>query len=188
MLDTSASLLKRLRDPSADKAWQRFVELYSPLLFCWARRVGLQESDAADLVQDVFALLLKKLPEFQYDPNKSFRGWLRTVALNRWREMVRQHGRVPRTTDAVPLDDLPDPDVDEPFWEHEYRQHLARRLLEVIRSDFEPTTWRACWECVVNGRTAADVGEECHLTPGAVRAAKFRVLCRLRRELDGLVD
>lgn len=188
MPDTPASLLERLRDPDADKAWQRFVELYTPLLFYWARRAGLQEPDAADLVQDVFALLLKKLPEFQYDPKKGFRSWLRTVTLNRWRETQRQRRHAPLTADDVTLGNLPDPEGDEPFWEQEYRQHLARRLLEVMRTDFEPTTWRACWECVVNGRTAVDVGKELHLSPGAVRAAKCRVLFRLRRELDGLTD
>jgi RNA polymerase sigma-70 factor (ECF subfamily) len=61
-------------------------------------------------------------------------------------------------------------------------------MLEVMRAEFEPSTWKACWECVVEGRSAADVGRELGLSPGAVRAAKFRVLCRLRRELDGLLD
>lgn len=188
MPDTPASLLERLRDPGAEAAWQRFVELYTPLLFSWARRVGLQESDAADLVQDVLALLLKKLPEFQYDPKKGFRSWLRTVTLNRWREIQRRQRRAPAIIAGSTLEHVPDPDGDEPFWEQEYRQHLARRLLEVMRTDFELATWQACWECVVNGRTAVDVGKEFHLSAGAVRAAKFRVLCRLRRELDGLVD
>ena len=65
------------RDPA------RFVELYTPLLYYWARRVGLRRQDAADLVQDVFTLLVRKLPEFTYDRNKRFRAWLRTVTLNR---------------------------------------------------------------------------------------------------------
>ncbi|HKB40770.1 MAG TPA: sigma-70 family RNA polymerase sigma factor [Gemmataceae bacterium] len=184
MPPTSASLLERLRDSAAEDAWLRFVQLYTPLLLHWARRAGLREPDDADLVQDVFALLVRKLPEFRYDPRKGFRNWLRTVTLNRWREILRKKSP-PAATDT--LDQLPGP-AGEPFWEAEYRQHLARRLLEVMQSEFEPTTWQACWQCVVEGRAATDVGRELGLSPGAVRAAKCRVLGRLRRELDGLLD
>ena len=86
MHTTPITLLQRLgRSPSAE-TWERFVRLYTPLLFYWARRVGLQEHDAADLVQDVLVVLIQKLPEFQYQPGKSFRGWLRTVLQNKWRD------------------------------------------------------------------------------------------------------
>src|SRR2546423_12975097 len=82
---TSVSLLERLREPAQQDAWGRFVDLYTPLIYYWARRVGLPPEEAADLVQDVLTLLVQKLPEFQYDPQKSFRGWLRTLTLNKWR-------------------------------------------------------------------------------------------------------
>jgi RNA polymerase sigma-70 factor (ECF subfamily) len=67
MHTTSATLLERLRQPADQEAWARFVRLYTPLPYYWARRVGLQEQDAADLVQEVFAVLFQKLPEFTYD-------------------------------------------------------------------------------------------------------------------------
>jgi site-specific DNA-cytosine methylase len=60
MSSTPASLLQRLRQPGDSRAWNEFVELYSPLLFHWARQTGLQEADAADLVQDVFAILVRR--------------------------------------------------------------------------------------------------------------------------------
>ena len=90
MYTTSTRLLERLREPGQDQAWQRFVQLYTPLLYTWAHWQGLQGADAADLVQDVFTLLLRKLPEFRYDKDRSFRGWLRTLTLNKWRENQRR--------------------------------------------------------------------------------------------------
>ena len=66
MTTTSTSLLIRLRQPTDREAWSRFVKLYGPLIFKWARRTGLQSEDAADLVQDVMALLVQKLPAFQF--------------------------------------------------------------------------------------------------------------------------
>jgi RNA polymerase sigma-70 factor (ECF subfamily) len=75
MNSTSVSLLERLRQPAAPEDWGRFVQLYTPLLYYWACRLGLQEQDAADLVQEVFTTLVQKLPEFAYEPDRSFRGW-----------------------------------------------------------------------------------------------------------------
>jgi hypothetical protein len=51
MEETPASLLERLRRRGEQAAWAHFVDLYTPLLYYWARRIGLQPHDAADLVQ-----------------------------------------------------------------------------------------------------------------------------------------
>jgi RNA polymerase sigma-70 factor (ECF subfamily) len=185
MEETPASLLERLRRPDEQAAWARFVDLYTPLIYYWSRRSGLQPHDAADLVQEVFALLVRKLPEFTYDRHKSFRGWLRTITLNKWREQQRQ--RTLREVDVGWANDLPAP-VGEALWESEYRQQVVGRALEIMRTDFRPATWKACWEVVVGGRPAPEVAAELGLTVGAVHAARFRVLARLRQELAGLLD
>ena len=57
---TPPSLLDRLRRPDP-AAWERFVDLYAPLLRAWARRLGADGPDADDLVQDVLALLVRAL-------------------------------------------------------------------------------------------------------------------------------
>jgi RNA polymerase sigma-70 factor (ECF subfamily) len=188
MHTTSVTLLERLRRPNEAEAWDRFVNLYTPLLFSWARGIGLQPSDAADLVQDVFTLLLKKLPRFQYDREKSFRAWLRQVTLNKWREKCRNQRAASFRPAGAELDELPSPDHADAFWEREYRQRLVGRAMELMQKDFEPATWRACWEHVVSGKPAAAVASELGLTVGAVYAAKFRVLARLRQELEGLLE
>jgi len=188
MTKTPSSLLERLRQPFEPEAWGRFVSLYTPLIYSWGRRVGLQESDAADLVQDVFVTLLQVLPTFTYDRQHSFRRWLWTVTINKWRKDRKQpDNRMVRGLDGQPepvavADDL------EAVWETEYQQHLANQALRLMRADFEETTWKACWEMVVVGRPAAAVAAELGLTVGAVYAAKFRVLKRLRRDLRGLLD
>lgn len=184
MYTTSVSLLERLRQPGAEEAWNRLVELYTPLLYYWAGRLGLQAEDAADLVQEVFTVLVQKLPEFTYDPHKSFRGWLRTIALNKWRDRGRR--RAPRPAGQAALEQLAADE--EAFWEAEYRQHLVGRALELMQAEFQPTTWKACWETVVYGRPAAEVARELGLTVDAVYAARSRVLRRLRQQLAGLLD
>jgi RNA polymerase sigma-70 factor (ECF subfamily) len=185
-MDTSASLLERLRQPGEEAAWRRFVELYTPLLFSWARKAGLGDADAADLVQDVFALLVQKLPEFVYDRQKSFRGWLRTVTLNRWREKHRRQR--PAGELGGSADEVAGPNSVAAFWEQDYRQHLVGRAMEMMQNEFQPATWKACWELVVAERPAPEVAAELGLTVNAVYLAKSRVLRHLRRELAGLLD
>lgn len=188
MNTTSPTLLERLRQPEERAAWDRFVRLYTPLLCGCARRLGMQDSDVHDLVQDVFATLVQKLPEFRYDRDRSFRGWLQAVVRNRWLETRRRRAPVPLDAQAGPLADLPGPEDSGMFAETEYRRELVRRALELIAGDFQPATWRAWCEFVVAGRPAADVAKELGTSAHAVYLAKARVLRRLREELDGLLD
>jgi RNA polymerase sigma-70 factor (ECF subfamily) len=185
---TSSSLLLRLRRPGEQVAWRRFIDLYTPLLFYWACRMGLSAEDAADLVQDVFVTLVSKLPEFRYDRGKSFRSWLRTVAENRWRDALRKRAAVPHNAGAAALDEAAVPDGAADVWEAEYRQRLLGQAVHLMQSDFEEKTWKACWALVVDGKSGAETAAELGMTVEAVYAAKARVLRRLRLELEGLMD
>jgi RNA polymerase sigma-70 factor (ECF subfamily) len=183
MTSTPVSLLDRLRSPTDQAAWSRFVDLYSPLVFAWAKQAGLQPADCADLVQEVFTLLVRKMPEFVHRPDGSFRAWLKTVTLNKWRETARR-APVGQPT-GVPLPNVPG-DESEAFWEADYRQLLVGRALTLMEQDFEPRTWQACWALAVEGRPAAEVAAEWGVSVGTVYAAKCRVLARLRQELAGM--
>jgi RNA polymerase sigma-70 factor (ECF subfamily) len=185
MFTTPVSLLERLHQPEADAAWQRFVKLYTPLLYSWACRLGMQEPDAADLVQDVLTLLVQKLPEFRYDKDRSFRAWLRTVMMNRWRN---DHRRRPVAALGSGVRDLADADEGDPLEEAEYRQYIIARAMELMQAEFQPVTWQAFWEHMVVGQTPAAVAEKLGISIDSVYAAKSRVLRRLRQELDGLLD
>lgn len=184
MHTTPVTLLERLRDGADPQGWERFVALYTPLLCAWASRVQCAEHEVPDLVQEVLTLLVEKLRGFTYDPARSFRGWLAAVAHNRWRNL-RRGARLPIAGDAA-AEDLADPNPPDPFWDIDYRRHLFARALTLMRAEFEPTTWRACLECVVHGKPAAVVARELGLSPAAVYVAKSRVLRRLRQDLAGM--
>lgn len=184
---TPPSLLERLRRPGEQAAWERFVRIYTPLLLSWARRLNVREADAADLVQDVFVILVRRLPEFEYDPAQRFRGWLWTVFINKWRE--RRRKPVPITAATEPsMEDLSAPDHLAAMIEAEYRDYLVQRVLGLLQSEFQPGTWRAFWESVATRRTAAEIAQDLGITENAVYLAKSRVLRRLRAELNGLLD
>lgn len=188
MNSTSISLLERLRERHEEDAWERFVQLYTPLLCHWVRRLGLEGQDAADLVQDIFTVLVQKLPTFRYNPSKRFRAWLWTVTLNCRRERLRRQQIPVQSGDPRILSQATTPNVADEVAEEEYRQYLTRRAMELMQADFQPATWKAFWEYVVNQRPAAEVAGELGLTENAVYLAKGRVLHRLREELKGLLD
>lgn len=187
MHTTSLSLLIRLRDHDA-LAWGRFVTLYTPLLFYWARRVGLASDDADDYVQDVLVLLLDKLQKFEHRGQGSFRGWLRTVAVNKCRERFRRRSPPGAEGDNGDLDSLADSAEGSAFWGQEYRQHLMARALEIMQAEFEPKTWQACWQRIVEDRPAAEVARNLGVSEANVYVYTGRVLRRLREELQDLFD
>lgn len=190
MNTTSLTLLERLRGHRNDADWDRFVSLYSPMLFAFARRAGMNDNDAADVVQDVFLVLMAELPGFEYDAaRKNFRGWLKTVTVNKCRE--RQRRRVLAAAqggDDGGLSGVVDDAAVDAFWEGEYQKHLVARALEIMQAEFEPTTWQACWLTTVEARSTTDVAAELGITVNAVFVARSRVLRRLREELRDLLD
>src|SRR5262245_61952647 len=130
---TRASLLVRLRDPQDSAAWQQFVELYSNLVYGFARQHGLQDADAADLTQEVFLAVARMMGHWRYDPQQgTFRGWLFGLTHHKLtRFLRRRHAHPPGNggSDAHQrLAEQPDPAaIPESAWEQEFRQHLFRR-------------------------------------------------------------
>ena len=187
---TSLSLLERARGLDPD-AWRRLVQLYSPLVFYWARRSGLSDVDAADLVQEVWLSVSKSLSGFHRDAQSgAFRGWLWMIARNKISDHFRKHSGGPEAsggTDALQiLQNFPEYEPADDTGVEE--NGLLHRALELIRPEFEERTWQAFWRLTVDGRSAAEVAQELGVLPNAVHQAKFRVLRRLRTEMAGLVE
>lgn len=194
MPETSPSLLERLRARPDEASWQQLVDLYRPMLYAWLRRYALQASDADDLVGEVLATIVRELPQFRYEPERgSFRGWLRTILVNRLRGYWRaRQGQAVATGDSdfgSMLEQLADPHSDlTRRWNQEHDRHLAGQFLERIQPDFEATTWRAFSRVVLEGAPPRTVAAELGVSVNAVFIAKSRVLQRLRQELRGLTD
>jgi len=190
---TSSSLLERIkvRDPDA---WNRFSKLYSPLVYQWARQAGVQSSDAADVVQEVFRAVATHIADFRRDrPGDSFRGWLWTITHNKLRDHFRRLATRPKAaggTDAQQwLKQVPEGSPDESSDESlTTGTGLTRRAVELVQAEFEDRTWQAFWKATVEGQKASEIGHDLGMSVAAVYMAKSRVIRRLREELSGLAE
>ena len=185
---TSASLLRRIktREPLA---WERFVDLYGPLIFYWGRRHTLHDEDAADVMQEVLIAVSRTVNEFQQDASRGrFRGWLWTITRNKIRDHRRRVERQLNVEELHELGDaiesLPDEWSDDASQESQQEvRSLVHRGLELIRGEFQPQTWTAFWRATIDGHDTAQIAAELGMTQNGVRQAKSRVLRRLRAEL-----
>src|SRR5947207_123033 len=126
---TRASLLLRLRDPRDEEAWREFVQLYTPLVYGYARKQGLQDADAADLSQEVLGAVAGAVGRLEYDPARgAFRNWLFTIVrrkLSNWR--AAQAHRIPGSGDTAThrlLEQCPVPEGAGADWEADWEQRL----------------------------------------------------------------
>ncbi len=194
MSETSASFLDRLRSNPDASAWQRLFDLYSPLIRAWLRRHSTLEQDADDLVQEVMTVVFRKLPEFRREPRTgAFRRWLRSITVNCLRAYWRsRRARSTPTGDREfleTLDQLEDPHSDlSRLWDEEHDRHVTRRLLEFIRVNFEPSTWRAFERVTLHGVSADQAARELGMSVNAIYIVRSRVMTLLRQEGAGLID
>jgi RNA polymerase sigma-70 factor, ECF subfamily len=191
MSETSHSLLEHLQDGVNETAWRRMVDLYTPLIRGWLRRYALSDSDCDDLVQDVLAVVVRRLPDFQRRPQiGSFRRWLRNITVNCLREFWRAQRFKPGHQEfGSVLAELEDPESAlSKMWDDEHDRHVTQCLLEKIRPRFEAKTWQAFERVALDGAPVDQVAQELGLTANAVFIAKSRVVHSLRKQAQGLLD
>jgi RNA polymerase sigma-70 factor (ECF subfamily) len=187
MTHPAPGVLQRLRHNGEQTAWERFVDLYTPLLYFWAIRAGLPGAEAADLVREVCASVARRLSEFVPAPGAGFRSWLRGLAHAARRELLLKRP-VPVGPAGQSAEPAAVPAGAEVLWEAEYAPTLLGRASELLQGEFPAAEWQAFWALTAEGRPATDVARELNLPVPAVYAAEARVLRRLRQELDGLLD
>ena len=156
-------------------------------MFYWARKTGLTTTDASDLVQDVITRVFQKLPDFRYDSSKSFRGWLRTITLNRYREIKRlKSSGMQFTTDSI-LEELAPVDLAQSAWDVDYARLLVAQSMEKMQSDFAPATWQALRGVMSEGKTVDQAATETGVSAWTIYSARSKLMKRLRSELEGLL-
>ena len=148
---TSSSLLAKVKAREQD-AWQRLARLYGSLVAFWIRRAGLQDADAHDVFQEVFAAAAKGIDQFHKDrPGDTFRGWLRTITRSKVADHHRRAADQPgaiggsdahrRFQEIADLDEASE--AISNFGERDALKDLRLRVLDLVRGEFEPRSCRS---------------------------------------------
>jgi RNA polymerase sigma factor (sigma-70 family) len=147
LIPTRASLIHRLKDWQDNSSWRDFFDTYWKLIYGVARRAGLSDAEAQDVVQETMASVAKHMPSFKYDPAiGSFKAWLLTMT--RWRIIGQLRKRGPRI-DSAGDSEVATPEMVEQIadpagkaldavWEAEWENNLLAAGLARVRRRVDP--------------------------------------------------
>jgi RNA polymerase sigma-70 factor (ECF subfamily) len=199
---TSLSLLERVKADD-QRAWQRLVDLYSPLVRYWCARWQVTGADADDIVQDVFLGVATGIERFQRprpdcstaamggEARGAFRGWLGAITRHKLCDFYQRRQRQPAAQGGSDvqrlLQEIPAATLSDDAADAAQLSDVYHRALELIRGDFEEHTWQAFWRTAVENQTAAEAAPALGMSKVAVRQAKARVLRRLKEEVGDLI-
>lgn len=161
-------------DPLAfDVLYQRYAHLILRFLYLRTR----EAENAQDLTQEVFMRVLKNIASFEYRGEKSFLGWLYTIATH------VQIGQARRKQNLqTPLDDsaeIADPRGQEPVttaFERIFLQHAIDQLTE----DQKQVLTLKFFGDLTNQEIASVIGR----SEGAVKALQYRALQSLQQIIE----
>lgn len=187
---TSASLLLSLRANPDSAVWDSFVDRYQGLIEKWCRSFGLQDSDVADVSQNVLLSLSTSMQNFEYDPRRSFRAWLKTVTRHAWIAFTKQmqrpgHGHgdtavMARLNSVEAREDL------HRRLQEQYDTELTELAILRVRLRVQPRTWEAFRMTAVEGLRGAEVAKRLQMKVAHVYVAKSEVLKTIREEVQRL--
>jgi RNA polymerase sigma-70 factor (ECF subfamily) len=183
--ETRESLLLQVRSLANRDAWEAFVMMYRPVIYRLARRRGLQDADAEDVVQRVLMAVASAIGSWEKSsPSVRFRHWLRRVARNAILNALSQQPQ-DRAAGGSAVQDLlmqqpeADPQTDAQI-ELEYRRELYLRAARIVRRDVDPGTWRAFELTVMGEHSIESAAIELDKSVGTIYAARSRIMRRLR--------
>lgn len=190
LASTSTTLLNSLLEQPADQqAWRVFSDRYGPAIHRFARRQGLSEADAEEVVSDTLATFFKAYSTGTYDRSRGrFKNWLFGLTLNRVRAIRRARQRSGTTAAPDELEDRLSADQPDPQFEADVDRSLAQQCLDSMRTRVSPLTYQAFDLYALKGLSVREVAKLLGMDVSAVYVAKSRVLASARKEYERLRD
>jgi RNA polymerase sigma factor (sigma-70 family) len=185
--ETRHSLILRLPQAADRDAWMQFVAAYEPLVYSFARRQGLQDADARELVQNVFIAVARAVHRWKPDPDRAkFRTWLARIAKHQLINLVARRPvdmATGRDSHLWLLDQQPASDPTYSSLEIEFQRERFRVAADRVQQKVQTNTWKAFWQTAVQQQPIANVAASLGMSEGAVYIARCRVLALLQREV-----
>lgn len=197
-IPTRATLIQRLKNWQDQASWQDFFDTYWKLIYGLARKLGLSEEEAQDVVQETLVSVAHHMPNFKYDPEVgSFKSWLRQLI--RWRiaDQVRKRGpgtlsidTETETEESSVLRELPDetgPTMEQ-FYEEEWRKNLLGAAVARVKRKLDPKRYQIFDFYVNKGWAPEKVAAALGVSIDQVYLAKHRITEMIKSETRRLED
>ncbi|CAN5198043.1 sigma-70 family RNA polymerase sigma factor [soil metagenome] len=166
------------------------MAIYGPKVHAWCRSWRLQDADAEDVTQAVLLKLAFKLRDFEYDPARSFRGWLKTIAFREWRDQSDRGNRQSHGTgDSKVIDLLETVEARRTLaecLENAFDQELLAEAIARVQLQVERRTWEAFRLLAEEGWSGAETAAHLGMKVATVFVARSKVQRLLRLELERL--
>lgn len=190
--ETRTSLIAQIGSPEDREAWDQFVIMYRPVVYRMARRRGMQDADAQDLVQAVLMRVAGAIQGWEKSsPETKFRHWLRRVARNAIATAFSRQPKDVGVGGSEMLDLLAEQpataDIERELLKESMREKYLRAAL-VVKADVDSESWRAFELTVVNGQPSEEVAKLLGKSMGAIYAARSRIMRRLREQVQRLQE
>jgi RNA polymerase sigma-70 factor, ECF subfamily len=179
---TTTGLLAGLYDSDNQEIWEEFDRRYRPILIGFLHRMGLNDTDAADVAQETLTCFVQDYRRHKYDPRQGrLRSWLIGIARCRLADMRRLAGRRRELRGESAFDTLSEDDV-AGAWEAEERQFILEQAIADLRQNTRLTerTITAFERVMLRSEPIERVSAELGLTPQEIYNAKNRVVEKLR--------
>ena len=89
-LSTTSALLDGLLEPGNEAIWREFDGRYRPIIFAFTRKLGLDESDAADVAQEAMLRFVQEYRAGKYDRQRGrLRSWIIGIVKYRAADLQR---------------------------------------------------------------------------------------------------
>lgn len=185
---TSITLLNKIgKFPRDEASWKRFEKIYSPLISCYFRKRGLQESDVLDLKQMVFSKFIQQATSFQYNESKSFKGYLLKIihtVFADWIEKKKHQEGLIQSGQFLTITEIPTDESSTHNLEMEFDLELYDQAKNQVQNTVEQRTWQA-FECLaIKGMTGEEAEVYLNMKRGSIFAAKCKVQRLIRIEVE----
>jgi len=192
---TRASLLGRLKNREDQASWQEFFDTYWMLIYRVAKKAGLTDVEAQDIVQETVIAMANKLPGFIYDPKVcSFKTWM--LRLTHWRIIDTLRKRLPQGSPAADsngtatsaLDRIPDESSLklDAVWDEEWEKSLLSAALQRVKPHLKPEHYQIFDLYALRQLPVSQVAEIMGVSAARVYLIKHRVAALLKQEIKAL--
>ncbi len=192
---TRPSLLSRVKNPGDHESWNVFFNKYSRLVYSVASKAGLSHSEAEEVRQETFIALVRTMPQFKYDPAKSFKAWLIHTTQFKILDQLRKRKRRPLQRSigtsenrTATIERIPDPASlnIEGMFEEEWRDHIFKLAVDKVKEQITASQYQIYDLYVLKQWPVGKVASTLGISSGRVYLAKHRIGQLVKRELQAL--